>query len=43
MKLVGGEFLAGETVLVDRDGDGAKLKFEKVAESKPSEAVVPVG
>jgi hypothetical protein len=41
--LLAGEFLAGETILVDRDGEGGKLKFEKVAESKPVDEVVPVG
>ncbi|MGD1071344.1 MAG: ATP-dependent chaperone ClpB [Bryobacteraceae bacterium] len=29
LRLLAGEFLAGETVVVDRDGEGAKLKFEK--------------
>jgi ATP-dependent Clp protease ATP-binding subunit ClpA len=29
LRLLAGEFLAGETVVVDRDADGAKLKFEK--------------
>jgi len=24
-----GEFLAGETIVVDKDGDTGKLKFEK--------------
>ncbi len=42
LRLLAGEFLAGETVLVDRDGEGAKLKFEKVAEAKEAE-IVPVG
>jgi ATP-dependent Clp protease ATP-binding subunit ClpB len=43
LRLLAGEFLAGETILVDRDGEGGKLKFEKVAESKPVDEVVPVG
>ena len=29
LKLLAGEFLAGETIVVDKDGDGGKLKFEK--------------
>jgi ATP-dependent Clp protease ATP-binding subunit ClpB len=29
MKLLAGDFLAGETIVVDRDGDGSKLKFTK--------------
>jgi ATP-dependent Clp protease ATP-binding subunit ClpB len=29
LRLLAGEFLGGETVVVDRDGEGAKLKFEK--------------
>jgi ATP-dependent Clp protease ATP-binding subunit ClpA len=31
LKLLAGDFLAGDTVVVDRDGDN-KLKFEKAAE-----------
>ncbi len=31
LRLLAGEFLAGETVVVDKDGDGARLKFEKQA------------
>jgi hypothetical protein len=27
--LLAGDFLAGDTVVVDRDGDGSKLKFIK--------------
>ncbi len=42
LRLLAGEFLAGETVLVDREGESAKLKFEKVAEAKEAE-IVPVG
>ena len=30
MKLLAGEYLAGETIVVDQDGDTGKLKFEKV-------------
>ena len=29
MKLLAGEYLAGETIIVDQDGDTGKLKFEK--------------
>jgi hypothetical protein len=29
LRLLAGDVLGGETVVVDRDGDGAKLKFEK--------------
>jgi ATP-dependent Clp protease ATP-binding subunit ClpB len=29
MKLLAGEFLAGETIVVDKDGDSAKLKFTR--------------
>ena len=29
MKLLAGEYLAGETIVVDQDGDTGKLKFEK--------------
>ena len=36
LRLLAGEFLAGETVIVDKDGDGAKLKFEKGAEQPAS-------
>ena len=27
LRLLAGEFLAGETIVVDRDGDSGKLKF----------------
>ncbi|HWE49735.1 MAG TPA: ATP-dependent chaperone ClpB [Bryobacteraceae bacterium] len=37
LRLLAGEFLAGETIVVDRDGDGGKLKFEKVVEAVPVE------
>ena len=30
LRLLAGEYLAGETVIVDRDGDAGKLKFEKL-------------
>jgi ATP-dependent Clp protease ATP-binding subunit ClpB len=30
LRLLAGEFLAGETIVVDKDGDLGKLKFEKV-------------
>ena len=36
LRLLAGEFLAGETVVVDRDGEAGKLKFEK--EAVPAEA-----
>jgi len=36
LKLLAGEFLAGETIVVDRDGDGGKLKFEKEAVPEPA-------
>jgi ATP-dependent Clp protease ATP-binding subunit ClpB len=29
LRLLAGEFLTGETILVDKDGDGLKLRFEK--------------
>jgi ATP-dependent Clp protease ATP-binding subunit ClpB len=32
LRLLAGEFLAGETVVVDKDADGGKLTFEKAAE-----------
>jgi ATP-dependent Clp protease ATP-binding subunit ClpB len=32
LRLLGGDFLAGETVIVDKDGDTGKLKFEKAVE-----------
>ena len=28
LRLLAGDFLAGDTVVVDKDGDGAKLKFD---------------
>jgi ATP-dependent Clp protease ATP-binding subunit ClpB len=33
MKLLAGDFLSGDTILVDRDGDGTKLRFEKQHEA----------
>jgi ATP-dependent Clp protease ATP-binding subunit ClpC len=33
MKLLAGDFLSGDTIVVDRDGDGAKLRFEKQTEA----------
>ncbi len=30
LRLLAGEYLAGETIVVDRDGDAGKLKFEKL-------------
>ena len=33
LRLLGGEYLAGETVVVDKDGDTGKLKFEKQPET----------
>jgi ATP-dependent Clp protease ATP-binding subunit ClpA len=32
LRLLAGEYLAGETVVVDKDGDTSKLKFEKQSE-----------
>jgi ATP-dependent Clp protease ATP-binding subunit ClpA len=34
LRLLAGEFLSGDTVVVDKDGDSAKLKFEKQAASE---------
>jgi ATP-dependent Clp protease ATP-binding subunit ClpA len=36
LQLLAGEYLAGETVLVDKDGDSGKLKFEKQAQPEPA-------
>ena len=36
LRLLAGEFLAGETIVVDKDGDGGKLKFEKTARPFPN-------
>jgi ATP-dependent Clp protease ATP-binding subunit ClpB len=36
LRLLAGEFLAGETIVADRDGDAAKLKFEKLTEPVPA-------
>jgi ATP-dependent Clp protease ATP-binding subunit ClpB len=33
LRLLAGEFLLGDTIVVDRDGDGTKLKFEKQHEA----------
>jgi len=35
LRLLAGEFLSGETIVVDKDGDTGKLKFEKVAQPEP--------
>ena len=35
LKLLAGEFLAGETILVDRDVDTGKLKFSKQEAMEP--------
>jgi ATP-dependent Clp protease ATP-binding subunit ClpA len=35
LRLLAGEFLMGETIVVDRDGDANKLKFEKLHEAVP--------
>jgi ATP-dependent Clp protease ATP-binding subunit ClpA len=32
LRLLAGDFLSGETIVVDKDGDGTKLKFEKQLE-----------
>jgi ATP-dependent Clp protease ATP-binding subunit ClpA len=31
LRLLAGEYLSGETIVVDKDGDTGKLKFEKQA------------
>ena len=37
LRLLAGEFLAGETVVADRDGEGVKLKFtKKQTECRPA-------
>ena len=35
LRLLAGEFLAGDTIVVDKDGDSGKLKFEKAAQPEP--------
>jgi ATP-dependent Clp protease ATP-binding subunit ClpA len=35
LRLLAGEFLSGETVVVDKDGDTSKLKFEKQVAAEP--------
>src|SRR5579863_244626 len=35
LRLLAGEFLSGETVVVDKDGDSSKLKFEKQPAPEP--------
>jgi len=35
LRLLAGEYLAGETIVVDKDGDSGKLKFEKAAQPEP--------
>ncbi|MDP9053410.1 MAG: ATP-dependent chaperone ClpB [Acidobacteriota bacterium] len=35
LRLLAGEFLAGEIVIVDNDGDNGKLKFEKQSQPEP--------
>jgi len=32
LRMLAGDFLAGETVVADKDGDGGKLKFTKQTE-----------
>ena len=32
LRLLAGDFLSGETIVVDKDGDSGKLKFEKSPE-----------
>jgi ATP-dependent Clp protease ATP-binding subunit ClpB len=39
LRLLAGEFLAGDTVVVDRDGDGAKLTFGKEAGQEETPAL----
>jgi ATP-dependent Clp protease ATP-binding subunit ClpB len=38
LRLLAGEFLSGETVVVDKDGDSSNLKFEKLGEPVVSSA-----
>ncbi|HEU5021688.1 MAG TPA: type VI secretion system ATPase TssH, partial [Bryobacteraceae bacterium] len=40
LRLLGGDFLAGETVLAEKDGDEGKLKFVKQTEAVPAYAPV---
>jgi len=35
LRLLAGEFLSGETIVVDKDGDSGKLKFEKQHQAEP--------
>jgi len=35
LRLLAGEYLFGETIIVDREGDSGKLKFEKQAQPEP--------
>jgi ATP-dependent Clp protease ATP-binding subunit ClpA len=35
LRLLSGEYLSGETIVVDKDGDGGKLKFEKIGAPEP--------
>jgi ATP-dependent Clp protease ATP-binding subunit ClpA len=35
LRLLEGEFLSGDTIVVEKDGDGGKLKFEKAAATEP--------
>ena len=39
LRLLAGDFLSGETVVVDRDGDTAKLRFDKQEATKQTEPV----
>jgi ATP-dependent Clp protease ATP-binding subunit ClpB len=39
LRLLAGEFLAGDTVLVDQDRDGARLTFEKLAGQEETPAL----
>jgi ATP-dependent Clp protease ATP-binding subunit ClpB len=40
LRLLAGDFLAGETVRAEKDGDGGKLKFVKQTEAVPVYAPV---
>jgi ATP-dependent Clp protease ATP-binding subunit ClpB len=35
LRLLAGEYLSGETIIVDKDGDAGKLKFEKLTQPEP--------
>jgi ATP-dependent Clp protease ATP-binding subunit ClpA len=35
LRLLAGEFLSGETIVVDKDGETGKLRFEKIHQPEP--------